>query len=200
MANTATIVQGIDTVAYIRSLKNQSTEAGELVPFRTSLDFDPKRDEKTTATSDGSVSKPGSLTTSLKWDMLNSISKVSDDIQNSLFDQDELEIWVVNRKRVKDGKYFAYYMRGYVTENSNSNAVDDSSKNSVTFTIDGTPKRGWLTLPADAQAELDYVFRGIDKVTGDSDTGDGTAWADSDRGAGANDDASSSKVTPVGSH
>ena len=187
MANTATILQGIDTVAYIRPLKNQSTEAGELVPFRTSLDFDPKRDEKTTATSDGSVSKPGSLTTSLKWDMLNSISKVSDDIQNSLFDQDELEIWVVNRKRVKDGKYFAYYMRGYVTENSNSNAVDDNSKNSVTFTIDGTPQRGWLTLPADAQAELDYVFRGIDKTSGDSDTGDGVAWADSDRGAGAND-------------
>ena len=197
MANTATILQGIDTVAYIRPLKNQSTEAGELVPFRTSLDFDPKRDEKTTATSDGSVSKPGSLTTSLKWDMLNSISKVSDDIQNSLFDQDELEIWVVNRKRVKDGKYFAYYMRGYVTENSNSNAVDDNSKNSVTFTIDGTPQRGWLTLPADAQAELDYVFRGIDKTTGDSDTGDGVAWADSDRGAGAND-ASTAKA--AGSH
>lgn len=194
MANTATILQGIDTVAYIRPLKNQSTEAGELVPFRTSLDFDPKRDEKTTATSDGNVSKPGSLTTSLKWDMLNSISKVSDDIQNSLFDQDELEIWVVNRKRVKDGKYFAYYMRGYVTENSNSNAVDDSSKNSVTFTIDGTPQRGWLTLPADAQAELDYVFRGIDKTSGDSDTGNGVAWADSDRGAGANDDASTGKA------
>ena len=197
MANTATILQGIDTVAYIRPLKNQSTEAGELVPFRTSLDFDPKRDEKTTATSDGSVSKPGSLTTSLKWDMLNSISKVSDDIQNSLFDQDELEIWVVNRKRVKDGKYFAYYMRGYVTENSNSNAVDDNSKNSVTFTIDGTPQRGWLTLPADAQAELDYVFRGIDKTSGDSDTGNGVAWADSDRGAGAND-ASTAKA--AGSH
>lgn len=198
MASTATILQGIDTVAYIRPLKNQSTEAGELVPFRTSLDFDPKRDEKTTATSDGNVSKPGSLTTSLKWDMLNSISKVSDDIQNSLFDQDELEIWVVNRKRVKDGKYFAYYMRGYVTENSNSNAVDDSSKNSVTFTIDGTPQRGWLTLPADAQAELDYVFRGIDKTSGDSDTGEGVAWADSDRGAGANDDTSTAKA--AGSH
>ena len=197
MANTATILQGIDTVAYIRPLKNQATEAGELVPFRTSLDFDPKRDEKTTATSDGSVSKPGSLTTSLKWDMLNSISKVSDDIQNSLFDQDELEIWVVNRKRVKDGKYFAYYMRGYVTENSNSNAVDDNSKNSVTFTIDGTPQRGWLTLPADAQAELDYVFRGIDKTSGDSDSGNGVAWADSDRGAGAND-ASTAKA--AGSH
>lgn len=200
MANTATILQGIDTVAYIRPLKNQSTEAGELVPFRTSLDFDPKRDEKTTATSDGNVSKPGSLTTSLKWDMLGSISKALDDIQNSLFDQEELEIWVVYRKRVKDGKYFAYYMRGYVTENSNSNAVDDSSKNSVTFTIDGTPQRGWLTLPADSQAELDYVFRGIDKVSGDSDTGDGTAWADSDRGAGANDNTSSTSVTPAGSH
>lgn len=200
MASTATVLQGIDTVAYIRPLKNQSTEAGELVPFRTSLDFDPKRDEKTTATSDGSVSKPGSLTTSLKWDMLNSISKVSDDIQNSLFDQDELEIWVVNRKRVKDSKYFAYYMRGYVTENSNSNAVDDNSKNSVTFTIDGTPKRGWLTLPADAQAELDYVFRGINKVTGDSDTGDGTAWADNDRGAGANNNTSSASVAPSSSH
>ena len=196
MANTATILQGIDTVAYIRPLKNQSTEAGELVPFRTSLDFDPKRDEKTTATSDGSVSKPGSLTTSLKWDMLSSISKVSDDIQNSLFDQDELEIWIVNRKRVKDGKYFAYYMRGYVTENSNSNAVDDNSKNSVTFTIDGTPQRGWLTLPADAQAELDYVFRGIDKTSGDSDTGDGVAWADSDRGAGANDASTTKAALP----
>lgn len=194
MVNTATILQGINTLAYLRLLKNQSTEKAELIPFRTSLDFDPKRDSKTTETSDGIIPKNGSLSTSLKMDFINNISNVSDDIQESLYDNEKVEVWIVQRQRKNaQGQFYAYYMRGYVTEASNSNDPSDNSKISATFTIEGVPQRGWLTLPADAQAELNYVFRGIDVTAGDSDDGNGVAWKDADRGTGAQSSDSTGK-------
>lgn len=96
---------------------------------------------------------------------------------DSLFDGDVLEIWVIYRKRKNaDGKYFAWYQRAAVTEDSNDNDADDNSTRDVTFTVNGTPKRGWLTLPQEAQDELDYIFRGIDESTTDDPNGGGTPW------------------------
>ena len=55
----------------------------------------------------------------------------------------------------------------------------------VSFAIDGTPKRGWTTLPAEAQEQIDYVFRGLGVVTSaknDGTDGGGKAWDPSDTG------------------
>lgn len=186
MANEIQALQGIDTLLYARLLENASKEDGHLLPFQTSLSFDPQRDSDSTATKSGNVATTSSLETDLEVEFVDNISKIADDLYTSLFKNKKIECWIVKRKRINDkGQFFAWYMRGTVTEDSNDNDPDDNATRDVTFTIDGTPKRGWLTLPESAQEEIDYVFRGIGKVEGADATGNGTEWADSDAGVGS---------------
>lgn len=181
------VLQGMNALMYIRLLKNADKEEGQLVPMQTSLTFDPQRKSDSTATKSGNVATTSSIETKLKAEFIDNISKVSDDLYTSLLNNERVEVWKINRDRVNDkGQYYAWYMRGYVTEDSNDNDADDNSTREVDFTVDGTPKRGWLTLPESAQEELDYVFRGIGQVSTSDATGQGAAYADTDRGTGSN--------------
>ena len=145
-------LQGYDTLAFIRKLKDAGTTQGQLIPYQTSLSFDPQRDVDTNQTKSGVVPTTSALETDFETEFINNISKVSDWIYDSLMDEEELEVWVVYRKRVNDdGKRFAWYMRGKVTEDSNDNDPDDNSTRDATFTIEGKPQRGWLTLPDEVE-------------------------------------------------
>lgn len=186
MAQDIRILQGVDTVAYVRLKKNAASQAGQLIPYQTSLDFDPKRDTDTTKTKMGGVPTTSSLETDLEIEFVNNISKISDDLMTSLLKNEDVEVWIVYRKRKNaEGKYFAWYMQGIVSEDKNGNDPDDNSTRDVTFTIKGEPQRGWLTLSDEAEEELAYVFQGIGAITGSDTTGGGKAYADADAGTGS---------------
>lgn len=183
--NNIQYLQGIDTVAYVRLLENAAKERGQLIPYQTSLDFDPQRDTDTTQTKQGGVPTTSSLETDLEIEFIHNISKVSDDLMTSLLKNKDIEVWIVYRKRRNSqGQYFAWYMQGIVSEDENENDPDDNSTRDVTFTIKGEPQRGWLTLPDDAEEELSYVFQGIGQVTEQDKNGGGTAFVDGDAGKG----------------
>ena len=80
--------------------------------------------------------------------------------------------WIINRF------IFKWYVQTSVSEDSNDNDADDNSTRDVTFSVDGTPKRGWTALSDQQSSDVDYVFRGLDIVTGtgDAETNGGTAW------------------------
>lgn len=181
-------LQGMHALLYIRKLKNANKEDGQLVPFQTSLSFDQKRDSDSTTTKSGNVNTTSSIETELKAEFIDNISKVSDELYDALMNNERVEVWKINLDRINDqGQYFAWYMRGSITEDSNDNDADDNSTRELTFSIDGKPKRGWLTLPESAKEELDYVFRGIVKIDDSNQTGQGTAFnSESDMGAGSN--------------
>lgn len=183
--NDIQYLQGIDTLAYVRLLRNAAKERGQLIPYQTSLDFDPQRDTDTTQTKSGVVPTTASLETDLEVEFVHNISKVSDDLLTSLLENEEVEVWIVYRKRRNsDGKYYAIYMRGTVSEDENENDPDDNATRDVTFTIKGDPQRGWLELPDDAKEEMDYVFQGLGQVTESDKTGGGTAFVEDDAGKG----------------
>lgn len=195
MAQDIQILQGLDTVAYVRLKKNASSQAGQLIPYQTSLDFDPQRNTDTTQTKMGGVPTTSSLETDLEIEFVNNISKVSDDLMTSLLKNEDVEVWIVYRKRKNaEGKYFAWYMQGIVSEDENENDPDDNSTRDVTFTIKGEPQRGWLTLSDEAEEELAYVFQGVGAVTGSDTTGGGSAYADADAGTGSD----TGSAAPVG--
>lgn len=180
------VLQGMDTLAYIRLLKNAATEQGQLIPYQTSLSFEPKRDSDTTKTKDGAVGTSSSLETEIGVEFVNNISKVSDDLYDALIQNEKVEFWIVNISRKNsEGKVFAWYAQGSITEDSNDNDPDDNSKREIKFSVTGTPQRGWLELPASAKEELAYVFRGLGVVSSDDQTGKGIAWKDADRGTGS---------------
>lgn len=179
-------LQGADVIAYARLLENAATEEAHLIPAQTSFEFDPQRDSDSTAVKGGSVSSSSSLETDVEVDFINNTSVIADQIYDALLNNKMMEIWGVHRtRRNKDGKFFAWYMRGTVSEDDNSNDADDLSERDVSFSINGTPKRGWLTLTDAQQEEIDFIFRGLDKVTTDSngkEVNGGDGWTKTDEG------------------
>ena len=187
-------LQGYDTLLLVRPLSMAHEISAEVIPFQTSLSFDPQRDTDTNQTKSGIVPTTASLETDLEVEFVNNISKAADWLLDSLLNEGEIECWVVYRKRVNgEGKVFAIYMRGKVTEDSNDNDPDDNSTRDVTFTISGKPQLGWTKLPDDIQAELAYVFRGVGVIErdekNDGTDGQGTPWnKGTDTGAGTDPD------------
>lgn len=113
-----------------------------------------------------------------------------------------LESWIVQRKRKNAaGKYFAWYLRATVSEDSNDNDPDDHSTRDVTFAVNGTPKRGWTELSDEQQEEIDYIFRGLGKVTpaeGETpENNGGAAWnGATDAGVNVSDTDDTSASVP----
>lgn len=157
-------IAGKQVVAYIRLLKNASKEQAALIPYQTSLDFDPQRKSDSTATKSGNVVTPGALELDLSIEFIDNLSKVGDDIRESLFKEEKCEVWIVYLNKKKDDKNYGIYMQGQVSEDSGKNDADSDATREASFAIDGDPQLGWLTLPNDAKEELSYAFRGLGKV------------------------------------
>lgn len=195
MANTdLEQIQGVNVVVYARKLSEAAKVAGQLIPYQTSLNIDPQRDSDKKKTKSGTVTTTSSLETDFKFEFVNNWSKIADQLLDSIFDNEEMEFWAVNRQRKNsEGQYYALYLRGKVTEDSNDNDPDDVSSRETTITVDYGPVRGWVTLSEDQEAELAYIFRGVGAIEGtpknDGTDGAGKAWnKETDAGQGVGND------------
>lgn len=194
MANTdLEKIQGANVVVYARKLAEAAKVAGQLIPYQTSLNIDPQRDSDKKKTKSGTVTTTSSLETDFKFEFVNNWSKIADQLLDSIFDNEEMEFWAVNRQRKNsEGQYYALYLRGKVTEDSNDNDPDDVSSRETTITVDYGPVRGWVTLNEEQEAELAYIFRGVGAIEGtpknDGTDGAGKAWnKETDAGQGVGD-------------
>lgn len=194
MANTdLEKIQGVNVVVYARKLAEAAKVAGQLIPYQTSLSIDPQRDSDKKKTKSGTVTTTSSLETDFKFEFVNNWSKIADQLLDSIFDNEEMEFWAVNRQRKNsEGQYYALYLRGKVTEDSNDNDPDDVSSRETTVTVDYGPVRGWVTLSEEQEAELAYIFRGVGAIEGtpknDGTDGAGKAWnKETDAGQGVGD-------------
>lgn len=194
MANTdLEKIQGVNVVVYARKLAEAAKVAGQLIPYQTSLSIDPQRDSDKKKTKSGTVTTTSSLETDFKFEFVNNWSKIADQLLDSIFDNEEMEFWAVNRQRKNsEGQYYALYLRGKVTEDSNDNDPDDVSSRETTVTVDYGPVRGWVTLSKEQEAELAYIFRGVGAIEGtpknDGTDGAGKAWnKETDAGQGVGD-------------
>lgn len=193
MANDLEQIQGVNVVVYARKLAEAAKVAGQLIPYQTSLNIDPQRDSDKKKTKSGTVTTTSSLETDFKFEFVNNWSKIADQLLDSIFDNEEMEFWAVNRQRKNsEGQYYALYLRGKVTEDSNDNDPDDVSSRETTITVDYGPVRGWVTLSEEQEAELAYIFRGVGAIEGtpknDGTDGAGKAWnKETDAGQGVGD-------------
>ncbi len=163
MVESIKTLHGKDTFLFVRKLKDAKTAEGKLIPFQTSLTFDMSRDSDTTQTKSGPVTSAGGIETELSVELVNNTSAILDALQDSLLSGDKLEFWVIFAGR----------------KNAQGHA-DDLSTREISFGVDGTPKRGWTTLPQSAQEAIEYVYRGLEAM-GENET-TGTAWKDADAG------------------
>ena len=177
MANELKVLEGMDVIALARKHSAQATVSGQIIPWQTSLSFDPSVDSSSTVTKGGNVATRSSASTEVEIEFLNNTSAIADTMYDSLFDGELLDFWILYRKRKNaEGKYYAWYMQVTVQEDSSDNDPDDHSTRDVTFSVNGTPKRGWTALDDETQAQVDYVFLGVGKVDEADATGGGTVW------------------------
>ncbi|MBE8118131.1 phage major tail protein, TP901-1 family [Limosilactobacillus fermentum] len=183
-----TTIEGKQVFLLVRKLSEATKTVGQIVPFQESLDFEIKTDDDTTTTKTGKVSKPTDPETEVKTKFIDNFSNIADQLYDSVLDGDILDVWIVNYQRKKGAKYFAWSMRGKVSEDSGSNDADDNSERELTFKITAGPKRGWTDITAETEAAMAYVFRGIGKIEGeaknDGTDGGGLAWTAEDAGVG----------------
>lgn len=171
-----TILQGTKQIPFLRFLNDAGTKKATMCSYVTGNNFNLTRQVTNTATKNGQVPTPGTLTTAVTLNVLNAATELNDDLYTAILDTSKAEYWQVSLDRKKDGKYFAWYVRGYVTAVNQTNNANADSTLAVTFTPEGDPQRGWLTLDSDTLDEINYVFRGIDPVTDSESTGNGTAF------------------------
>ncbi|QLL69792.1 phage tail tube protein [Lactobacillus sp. 3B(2020)] len=188
MADNIVAVQGIHRILMLRKLSEANKVDAQVLPWQEGATFGIKRDDKSTATKSGKVSKGADPETELKTTFIDNWSKIADQLYDSVLDGDVMEAWIVDRTRKKNGKYFAWYMRGVVSDDSTDNDADDSSKRETTFNINYGPVRGWTALTNEQEAQIAYIFRGVGKIDSeaknDGTDGNGAAWSDEDAGTG----------------
>lgn len=161
----AEAIQGKRIVYLFRIASESTTTAGKRIPFVTEDSRTKSKDADSTATKDGSIRTPGTAEVEISTTLI--LSK-GDEIVNKLedaMDNDELiEIWEANLDEpVSPGgsgnKFKGMYFQGYITEFEQTASAEDHVEVSLTFGINGSGKRGDVTVSAKEQEDANYLFK-----------------------------------------
>ena len=161
-------VQGKKIVYLYRIKSKAATNDGATLAFTTENGRTKSKDADTTATKDGSIRTPGVVETEIT---ATSILAKGDTLLDSLedaMDNDELiEIWEANLAEPADSgenKFKGMYFQGYLTEIEKTSNAEDMVECSLTFAINGSGKRGDVTVTVEQQDIANYVFADTKKT------------------------------------
>lgn len=161
-------VQGKKIVYLYRIKSKAATNDGATLAFTTENGRTKSKDADTTATKDGSIRTPGVVETEIT---ATSILAKGDTLIDSLedaMDNDELiEIWEANlAEPAKNGenKFKGMYFQGYLTEIEKTSNAEDMVECSLTFAVNGSGKRGDVTVTVEQQDIANYVFADTKKT------------------------------------
>ena len=164
----AEAVQGKKIVYLYRIKSKATTNDGATLAFTTENGRTKSKDADSTATKDGSIRTPGVVETEIT---ATSILAKGDTLLDSLedaMDNDELiEIWEANLAEPADGgenKFKGMYFQGYLTEIEKTSNAEDMVECSLTFAINGSGKRGNVTVTVEQQDIANYVFADTQKT------------------------------------
>ena len=154
----AEAVAGKKIVYLYRIMKDAATTAGTQIAFATENGRTKSKDADSTATKDGSIRTPGTAEVEITGTSILAKGDTMIDKLEDALDSDELiEIWEANLDDAgaTQGTYKGMYFQGYLTEIEKTSNAEDMVEVSLTFGINGTGKRGDVTVTADQQAAAD---------------------------------------------
>lgn len=164
----AEAVQGKKIVYLYRILSKASTNDGTTLAFTTENGRTKSKDADSTATKDGSIRTPGTAEVEIT---ATSILAKGDSLINDLeeaMDNDEIiEIWEANLEEPAESgnnKFKGMYFQGYLTELEKTSSAEDFVECSLTFGINGTGKKGDVTVSVEQQEMAAYVFADTQKT------------------------------------
>lgn len=166
----AEAVQGKKIVYLFRIKENAATSDGTILAFTTENSRTKSKDADSTMTKDGAVRTPGAAESEITATTLLAKGDTMIDALEDALDGDKLiEIWEANLAEPAEGpdnenKFSGMYFQGYLTELEKSSSAEDNVEVSLTFGVNGTGKRGNVTVSAEQQEMADYVFTDTQKT------------------------------------
>lgn len=165
----AEAVAGKKIVYPFRIKDEASTQDGTLLAFTTENSRSKSKDADSTATKDGSIRTPGVAEVEISATCILTKGDVMVDKLEDAMDSDKLiEIWETNLDEPVDppaeNKFKGMYFQGYLTSFEKSSGAEDYVECSMTFGINGSGKRGDVTVTVEQQEIADYVFADTQKT------------------------------------
>ena len=150
-------------IVYLYRIKEQAASvAGAAIAFVTENGRTKSKDADSTATKDGSIRTPSTSETEISCtSILAKGDQLIDDLEDAMDADKLLEIWEANLDEPvanEANKFKGMYFQGYLTELEKTSNAEDMVELSLTFGINGTGKRGDVTVSTDQKEVADYVF------------------------------------------
>jgi len=156
---------GRDKVLKFRQLKNADKEnAAKLaLQIEHTISYDMNADSQ--QTKDGPINYSGGLTTTIDITAISTRDAINQMLRESVLQQEILEVWEIDLgAEPKAGKYPAKYGRGILATWEDPANVEEASQFSTTFNVDGYLQDGYVAVSEEELAEIQYTFRGTEKV------------------------------------
>lgn len=157
----AEAVSGNKLVYLYRIMSKAASADGVALAFTTENERSKSKDSDSVVTKDGSIRVPGAVEQEISaTSLLAKGSTFVDDLEDAMDNDEIIEIWEANLEEpVGTGnKFKGMYFQGYLTEVTRSSNAEDHVEVSLTFAINGSGKRGEVTVSEEQQAVAEYVF------------------------------------------
>ena len=155
-------VRGRQMVYLYRLLSEAATEAGETLAFTIDNTRTVSKDASATATKDGSIRTPGVTEVEIS---ANSILMAGDErlkrFEDAMENDELFEIWEANLAEPAGGaeQFEGKYFQGDLTQWDMTSGAEDMVDVSLSFGINGTGRRGPVTVTLEQQEDAMYAFR-----------------------------------------
>ena len=162
MSNINQAIAGKKIIYLYRILDDAKTDAATQIAFTTENERSKSKDADATATKDGSIRTPGTAEIEISCtSILAKGDTFMDKLEDAMDADQKIEIWEANLEEPvaeAEGKYKGWYFQGYVTEMTKNSTAEDMVEVELTFGIDGSGKRGDVSVTAEQQEAAGYVF------------------------------------------
>lgn len=161
-------VSGKRIIYLYRVFKEASETNAQGVAFTSENGRTVSVESESTVTKNGSIRTPG--TPEIEITATSYLAKgdtLIERLEEAQLNGDIIEIWEVNLDEpVDDGtdKFKGTYYQGYLTEFEKTSSAEEYTEISLTFGINGTGKKGAVTVSAEDQEAADYAFADTQKT------------------------------------
>lgn len=164
----AEAIQGKKLVYLYRIKKDAATSDGTLLAFTTENGRTKSKDADSTATKDGSIRTPGTAEVEITaTSILSKGDGMIDKLEDAMDADEIIEIWEANLAEPAqsgNNKFKGMYFQGFLTEFEKTSSAEEFVECSLTFGINGSGKRGDVTVTLEQQEIADYVFADTPKT------------------------------------
>lgn len=163
----AEAVQGKKLI-YLYRIKDEAvTEDGTILAFTTENARTKSKDAESTSTKDGNIRTPGTAEVEITATSILSVGDTMIEKLEQAMDDDKLiEIWEANLAEPGStaNTFKGMYFQGYLTSFEKTSPSDGFVECPLTFGINGSGKKGDVTVTLEQQEVADYTFKDTQKT------------------------------------